>query len=89
MRHTTPLVCGLLSGMVLLTASLAWAQTVGPPAPIEPNLDFYAQYDALRKLWFFAMFPAANDLFWTLATLEVVLSFILWMTAWFHVDTLA
>ena len=89
MRHTTPLVCGLLSGMVLLTASLAWAQTMGPPAPLEPNLDFYQQYDALRKLWFFAMFPAANDLFWTLATLEVVLSFILWMTAWFHVDTLA
>src|SRR5262245_14621539 len=30
---------------------------VGPPGPIAPSLGFIAEYEQLRKLWFFQMFP--------------------------------
>jgi len=76
-------------GFVLMTAATVLARGVGPPAPLNPSLGFIDEYKQLRGIWFFELFPAARDLFWTLATLELVLSFILWTAAWFHVDTLA
>src|SRR5215510_232118 len=85
-RHVMPWVT---VGIVLLTAATVLARGVGPPAPLTPSLGFIDEYKQLRGIWFFELFPAAQDLFWTLATLELVLSFILWMAAWFHVDTLA
>jgi type IV secretion system protein TrbL len=84
------LVLCLTCGVFLLAATTAWAQGfVGPPAPLDPSLGFIDTYRQLRGIWFFDLFPAAQDLFWTLATLELVLSCILWMAAWFHIDTLA
>src|SRR2546422_10489047 len=84
------LVFWFACGVFLLATTTAWAQGfVGPPAPLDPSLGFIDTYRQLRGIWFFDLFPAAQDLFWTLATLELVLSCILWMAAWFHIDTLA
>src|SRR5262245_4193421 len=62
---------------------------VGPPEPLNIEGGVIAAYESLRGIWYFNMFPAANDLFWKLAAVEVGLSFILWMNAQHHLDTLA
>lgn len=89
MRIHWHIISWLAVGVVLVTATTVLAQGIGPPAPLTPSLGFIDEYKQLRGIWFFELFPAARDLFWTLATLELVLSFILWMAAWFHFDTLA
>lgn len=61
--------------------AIATAQVTGPPAPITPDLGFIGQYEALRSVWFFTLFPLATALFWKLAALEMVLSGVLWVSS--------
>ena len=80
----------LATMIVALSATVSDAQgPVGPPGPIAPSLGFIAEYEQLRKLWFFQMFPAMQDLFWKLAFLELVVSLVMWGTHSYHVDTLS
>jgi type IV secretion system protein TrbL len=80
----------LATMIVALSATVSDAQgPVGPPGPIAPSFGFIAEYEQLRKLWFFQMFPAMQDLFWKLAFLELVVSLVMWGTHSYHVDTLS
>ena len=70
-------------------STLAHAQPVGPPAPVNPGVGFTEQYKQLQEIWLFALLPHVQRFFFKLATLEVVLSAILWMAAQHVSDTLA
>jgi type IV secretion system protein TrbL len=68
--------------------AIALAQPTGPPLPLSLDQGILQQFEQLRGLWFFNLFAAANDLFWKLATLEFVVSTVLWMSATYHFDTI-
>jgi type IV secretion system protein TrbL len=74
---------------LLLLPAVVFAQPVGPPAPLDLSEGLIVQFEDLRGFWYFALFPAAQSLFWKLAALDVALSAIRWMSASGQMDSLA
>jgi P-type conjugative transfer protein TrbL len=65
--------------LVCVVATPAFAQIVGPPAPLEPGLGFVEQFARLRDQWTFALYPAARAIFWQCASVGFVLSMLRWV----------
>src|SRR5262245_29496046 len=77
MNKRTLLLCGLL----LLIPALVAAQGGTIPGELDPDAGIIEQFKQLKAIWFFQIFPAAEDLFWWLARVEFVLSFVLLLSA--------